>query len=298
MRKHFVKTLLDSRELQTPYLLTGDLGYSVLEPFQERFPLNYFNFGILEQSIISIAAGIASNNNKVFVYSINNFATFRCLEQIRLDIAYHDLNVCVVGVGVGFQYQSAGYSHWGVEDLGCISLLERMRIFSPSDASSTEFAVRSFLKNGGPTYIRLGKEPSINLKPGLNVDDLGSYYSIGSGSNLIISHGPISWELINSEFFNPEIHKIVVVNEISMDDNQFLNLIDSNISSVSVFEEVIYPGSLGSRIAKLISTGNHRIKFSWKGIDGKKLSSVGGSESFLRAKVFGNNYIQELFIFD
>ena len=98
--------------------------------------------------MMSIAAGISSQGKKVFAYSIANFSTFRALEQLRLDIAYHKLNVCVVGVGTGFQYGSAGYSHWAIEDLAIVSGLEKFRIFSPSDANSTQEAIIDFLKNG------------------------------------------------------------------------------------------------------------------------------------------------------
>jgi transketolase len=109
MRKFFVETLLNyANKNNVPLILTGDLGYSVLEPFKEKYPNNFINVGIMEQSMMSIAAGIASQNKKVFAYSIANFATFRALEQLRLDISYHNLDVCVVGVGAGFQYGSAG----------------------------------------------------------------------------------------------------------------------------------------------------------------------------------------------
>lgn len=107
--------------------------------------------------MMSIAAGISSQGKKVFAYSITNFSTFRALEQLRLDIAYHKLNVCVIGVGTGFQYGSAGYSHWAIEDLAIVSGLEKFRIFF---AIRWQFHTRShrwFLENGGPTYIRLGK---------------------------------------------------------------------------------------------------------------------------------------------
>ena len=158
MRKVFIETILDySNNNQTPFLLTGDLGYSVLEPFKEKYPDSFINVGIMEQSMMSIAAGLSSQNRKVFAYSITNFATFRTLEQLRLDIGYHNLDVCVVGVGTGFQYGSAGYSHWAVEDLAIVSALEKFRIFSPADSISTKNTVIDFLNHGGPTYIRLGK---------------------------------------------------------------------------------------------------------------------------------------------
>lgn len=130
MRKIFIETILDySKNNSVPYLITGDLGYSVLEEFRTTHPNNFINIGILEQSMISIAAGVSSQNKKVFAYSISNFSTFRALEQIRLDVANHNLDVCVVGVGTGFQYGSAGYSHWAIEDLSAVSGIEKLRSF-------------------------------------------------------------------------------------------------------------------------------------------------------------------------
>ena len=109
MRKEFVNSLLEySKVNEAPYLLTGDLGYSVLEPYQKLHPERFINVGIMEQSMMSIAAGLASQGNRVFAYSISNFATFRALEQLRLDIAFHKLYVCIVGIGTGFPYGSAG----------------------------------------------------------------------------------------------------------------------------------------------------------------------------------------------
>ena len=117
MRGAFINSLLalaqrDSRV----WLLTGDLGFSVLEPFATRFPKRFVNAGVAEQNMISVAAGLAHSGKRVFVYSIANFPTLRCYEQIRNDVCYHGLPVRIVSVGGGLAYGSAGYTHHGVED--------------------------------------------------------------------------------------------------------------------------------------------------------------------------------------
>ena len=97
------------------WLVAGDLGYSVLEAFSEKYPQRYLNAGVAEQNMTGIAAGLAMAGKTAFTYSIANFPVFRCLEQVRNDVCYHNLNVKVVAVGGGLAYGSAGYSHHAME---------------------------------------------------------------------------------------------------------------------------------------------------------------------------------------
>ena len=118
MRDSFVKTLIDiAKQNPNVELLTGDLGFGVLKPFYEQCPNQFTNVGIAEQNMAGIAAGMASLGKTVFVYSIANFPTLRCLEQIRNDCAYHRLNVKIVSVGGGFTYGALGMTHQATEDI-------------------------------------------------------------------------------------------------------------------------------------------------------------------------------------
>lgn len=165
MRTAFVRALLEAaRGDPRIWLLTGDLGYSVLEPFQREFPARYVNVGVAEQNMAGIAAGIAHSGNIVFVYSIANFPTFRCLEQIRNDICYPGLPVRIVSVGGGLGYGSAGYTHHGVEDIAVLRALPRMTVLSPGDPLEAELATHALVKLDGPAYLRLGKagEPRVH----------------------------------------------------------------------------------------------------------------------------------------
>lgn len=297
MRKEFINSLLEyCKANEAPYLLTGDLGYSVLEPYQELYPDKFINVGIMEQSMMSIAAGLASQGNKVFAYSISNFATFRALEQLRLDIAFHNLDVCVVGIGTGFQYGTAGYSHWAVEDLAAVSCLEKFRLFSPSDESSTNKCVLSFLQNGKPTYLRLGKS-SFNLN-----EKFKSVYLIpnvrvfGSGNRLIFSHGSLVQEIIQNKLFNPSIFSLVVFDEIETTLNKKFNFLIKKSKEIRVIEDVVFPGSLGSRVCRFLAENNLRVPFRWIGIEGSTLKSAGGSEDYLRKREFGLNFLDSLFL--
>ena len=124
MRDAFVDTLCElAQEDENIYLITGDLGYNVLDKFWNQYPERFLNAGICEQNMASIAAGLAVEGDKsVFIYSIGNFPTLRCLEQIRNDIAYHHANVKIVSVGAGFAYGPMGMSHHATEDVAVLRL--------------------------------------------------------------------------------------------------------------------------------------------------------------------------------
>lgn len=165
MRTAFARTLMALAERDPRvFLLTGDLGFSVLEPFRERFPKRFVNVGVAEQNMLGIAAGLAHSGNVVFVYSIANFPTLRCLEQIRNDVCYHGLPVRVVSVGGGLAYGSAGYTHHGVEDLAIMRALPGISVFAPGDPLETELITSALLDIPGPAYLRLGKaaEPLVH----------------------------------------------------------------------------------------------------------------------------------------
>jgi transketolase len=149
------------------WLVCGDLGYSVLEPFAARFPERYVNAGVAEQNMTGVAAGLALAGKVVFTYSIANFPVMRCLEQIRNDVCYHRLDVKVVAVGGGVAYGSAGYTHHGVEDLAVMRAMPNMVVCAPGDPLETRALVPLIAAASGPCYLRLGKagEPKVHATP-------------------------------------------------------------------------------------------------------------------------------------
>ena len=138
-------------------LIVGDLGYSVVEPFADRFPERFINSGVAEQNMMGLAAGMASEGYQVFVYSIANFPTFRCAEQIRNDVDYHKLSVTVVSVGGGLAYGNMGYSHHAVQDYGLMRMFPNMLIAAPGDPMEVRACMRYLIANQQPSYLRLGK---------------------------------------------------------------------------------------------------------------------------------------------
>lgn len=165
MRTAFIEQLTEEAKINDKiFLVVGDLGYSVVEKFALLFPDRFINVGIAEQNMAGVAAGLAMSGYNVYIYSIGNFPTLRCMEQIRNDIAYHQLNVKVIAVGGGYAYGSLGVSHYATEEIGMLRTIPNMVICAPGDPFETK-AITSWSANySGPVYMRLGKagEPVVH----------------------------------------------------------------------------------------------------------------------------------------
>ena len=158
MRNAFIEELVTLAEANDHIaLVVGDLGYSVIEEFADRFPDRFINAGVAEQNMTGLAAGMASEGYHVFTYSIANFPTFRCAEQIRNDVDHHRLPVTVVAVGGGVAYGALGYSHHAVQDYAMMRAMPNMVIAAPGDPFETRACLRWLVANPGPSYLRLGK---------------------------------------------------------------------------------------------------------------------------------------------
>lgn len=158
VRTAFIEELIrQARGNPRIFLVVGDLGYSVVEPFAKEFPDRFLNAGVAEQNMTGVAAGLASEGYHVFTYSIANFPVLRCLEQIRNNVCYHDLPVTVVAVGAGLAYGNLGYSHHAVQDLAVMRSLPGLSIMSPADPGEARECLQWLVNHPRPSYLRLGK---------------------------------------------------------------------------------------------------------------------------------------------
>jgi transketolase len=158
MRNAFIEELVLAAEKNPRIaLVVGDLGYGVVEPFARRFPNRFFNSGVAEQNMMGFSAGLASEGFHVFVYSIANFPTFRCAEQIRNDVDYHQLPVTIVAVGGGLAYGNLGYSHHAIQDMALMRTMPSMLIAAPGDPMEVRSCMRYLIEHPQPSYLRLGK---------------------------------------------------------------------------------------------------------------------------------------------
>lgn len=191
MRTAFLETLLElARADERIVFLTGDLGFSVIEPFQRELPKQFVNAGVAEQNMTSIAAGMALSGKIAFTYSIANFPTLRCLEQIRNDVCYHEANVKIVAVGGGFAYGALGASHHATEELGVMRMMPGLVVVAPADPIEARAATRAIVAHPGPCYIRLGKAGEPNVHAGEIAFELGKAIRLREGADLtLISTG-------------------------------------------------------------------------------------------------------------
>ncbi|MBD3338562.1 MAG: transketolase, partial [Candidatus Lokiarchaeota archaeon] len=172
MRNSFIHALEEYSQPNT-ILIVGDLGFGVVENFKKKYPNQYINAGVAEQNMTGLAAGLALGGKKVFTYSIANFTILRPLEQIRNDIAYHDLNVTMVSVGGGLAYGSLGFSHHATEDLAIMRALPGMTVLAPGDTvEAFEITKRIIQDDLGPAYLRLGRAGEATLHSDESIQSL------------------------------------------------------------------------------------------------------------------------------
>jgi len=257
LRDRFVKTLTDlSVKNKNIIILSGDIGNRMFDNFKKINPKKFYNCGIAEANMVSMASGLASTGFLPFVYTITPFVTTRCLEQIKIGLSYHNYPVTIVGTGSGLSYSELGPTHHSFEDISILRSLPNIRILTPGDPNEVEEAIKLQLKNPKPTYIRLGKKGESNIK---FLTDLKSYNLrlISKGDQtLILSMGNITYEcsiavrrLMEKNIYVSHAH----VFSIKPFDYKFLNKYKSIIT---VEEHSIY-GGLGSIVSEYISTSSN-----------------------------------------
>lgn len=259
MRTNFINQLIEeARHNDKIFLLVGDLGYHVIEPFAEEFPDRFLNVGIAEQNMAGIAAGLAMTGYNVYFYSIGNFPTIRCLEQIRNDIAYHQANVKVVSVGAGYAYGSLGATHQATEEIGALRVLPNMVVATPGDPLEARAITKISASYDGPMYIRLGKagektvhtEDSINLKIG----DICSVITREGNQTAVLACGNIldaALHQINDENLNYDLYSVPFVKPINKE--QLINIVKTHPAGLITIEEHQSSCGMGSAIVEVLN---------------------------------------------
>ena len=199
MRNNLVEIICqESQKNKDIIFVTADLGFNVLNDLYKKFPDQFINVGIAEQNMTSVAAGLSLEGKKVFTYSIGSFSTLRCLEQIRNDICYHNLDVKIVALAAGFAYGALGMSHHATEDIACMKVLPNMTIFSPCDPIETRAVTRAAIQMKSPCYIRLGRGGEKNIHENNEVElnfVVGKAFPLSLGNDgCIFSTGAITSE--------------------------------------------------------------------------------------------------------
>ena len=219
MRDTFVRTLIEvAKKDPNVELVTGDLGFGVLKPFWEQCPDQFTNAGIAEQNMTTMAAGMALEGKTVFTYSIGNFPTLRCLEQIRNDCAYHNANVKVVCIGGGFVYGSLGMSHQATEDLAILRALPDVVVMAPADLVEAEEATKASAAYPGTCYLRLGRGGEKRIHEKIENFQIGKAIKVRDGKRVaIFSTGAIfdevrdAYEILIEKGYDPAVYTFPTV---------------------------------------------------------------------------------------
>ncbi len=291
MRNLFIDILVKEARLNKKIvLIVGDLGFNVVEPFKKEFPNRFFNAGVSEQSMIGIAAGLSMNGFQVFVYSIANFPTFRCAEQIRNDLDYHKLPVTVVSVGSGLGYGNLGYTHHGLQDYALMRSFPNTIICSPADNNELKSSMKFLLKNPLPSYLRLDKSLDLtinNNKGKINPGDWNLIQKQKNSKKLLISTGSTYKDcknFIKNQKGQYNWYSIPMWG-MKVKSSQYKKL--SKFNEIVTFENHIQDGGFGSWINEVLSVKKSKKKIfvQNKFINSKVIGKV-GSEIYLN-KLYG-----------
>jgi len=289
VRDAFTRGLLKlAQEREDVFLVTGDLGFGVLTPFLERFPRQYLNAGIAEQAMTGIAAGLALEGRTVFTYSIGNFPTLRCLEQIRNDCAYHRANVKIVCVGGGFVYGALGMSHHATEDVAIMRALPGVTVFTPGDPLEVEAIMPVLYATPGVCYLRLGRggEPRVHEKPP-QAFRVGSALPVHTGNaGYVFSCGGILPECDAAvRALRAEGADIALVSfpTVKPADTAFIKHAARTAPFILTVEEHSVLGGLGGMVCETVAgLSGARAVVSRLGLE-DTYASVVGSQAYLRA---------------
>ena len=259
MRNAFASELTQlGQEDHRVVLLAADIGNRLFDDFKAKCPHRFYNCGVAEANMISMAAGLANEGLRPVCYTITPFITYRCYEQIRIDICYHHVPVIIVGTGSGLSYASLGATHHSCEDIAALRVLPHMTVFCPGDAWEVRAGLRAAIDYSEPLYFRLGKkgEPLVHKeRPDLQIGHasllrVGSDVCLLSTGNLL----PIAVEaarLLEKERISAQVMSFHTVKPLDLD---CLEQAFSNFPLIATLEEHSILGGFGGSVAEWLST--------------------------------------------
>lgn len=281
MRTAFNNALANAaRKNKNVFLLTADVGYSVLEPFRDEFPERFYNMGVAEANTIGTAAGLALCGKKPFAFSMACFISMRGFEHVRDDISCQNLDVKLVGVGQGFHYSLFGPSHWALEDVALMRCLPNFTVLCPGDPVEVELAVNAIVESKGPTYLRLGgkgepvihkEKPAFKIGKAIQVKEGKDVTLIATGNMLANSFK--ATEILAEKKVNAGLLSMHSVKPI--DSESILKAV-SETNALFTVEEHNIIGGLGSAVAEVLAENNCNVKFKRIGVQDLFPEHIGG----------------------
>jgi len=285
VRLAFVRTLTELAERDARIiLLTGDLGYTVIEPFAERFPRRFLNVGVAEQNMVGLATGLSEAGFLPFVYSIATFASMRAYEFLRNGPVLHGLPVRLVGIGAGFEYGHAGMTHHNLEDVALMRVQPGLTVLTPADPHQAASCLAATWNQPGPVYYRIGKDDKA-VVPGLDGRfRLGRVESIGDGRDvLILAMGSVAANAVEASRLlaaRAIAATVGVVSTVSPVPTEDLVRLLSRFPAALTVEAHYVTGGLGSVASELVAELGLRCRIIRCGVRGEPREVI-GSQSYL-----------------
>ena len=290
MRTAFFETLFELAQADERItLVVGDLGFGVVTPFMEHLPRQFVNAGVAEQNMTGLAVGMALSGKIVFTYSIANFPTLCCLEQVRNDVCFHNANVKIVAVGGGMAYGSLGISHHATEDIAIMRALPNMLVVAPGDPIETALTTRAITAHQGPCYLRLGRagEPEVHNRSDIEFR-LGKAITVQDGSDLtLIATGGLLRNAVEAGRRLAERGiwaRVLSMHTVKPLDVEAVLKAAHETAAIFTIEEHTVVGGLGSAVAEVLMEAMERpIAFKRIGLRDMFSSKV-GDQDYLRSQ--------------
>lgn len=297
MRNAYISTLYDlARDDKRILALVADNGAIVYDKYRKDFPEQFFNFGISEANMVSVAAGLASCGKIPFAYTISCFITMRAFEQVRNDVCLQKMNVKLVGIGAGFVYSNLGPTHHATKDIAVMRVLPNMTIFSPADPLETKKVTLAAAQIKGPVYIRLstGGTPQIYKKD--YEFKVGQGVILKDGTDVaIITTGGITYEVLKAvdELDSLGIStRLINIHTIKPIDKEVVIKAAIDTRAILTVEEHSIFGGLGSSVAEVIIENNIvPIKFKRLGLNDVFPSGYGTYDEMKETNGLSKNHI-------
>lgn len=277
MRNAFAQEILEiARRDSRLIVLSADIGNRLFDKLKAEFPSRFYNTGVAEANTISMAAGLAISGFRPICYTITPFITYRCYEQIRIDICYHEMSVIIVGTGSGLSYASLGPTHHSCEDIAIMRVLPGMHVAAPADAQEVKACLRAAVNLGKPVYIRIGKKGEPDLHEDVPEFEFGRWSILREGSDvcLLSTGNMIANALETAKKLGEKSIGVSVVNCASIKplDDGMLREIFNRFAVVATIEEHSLIGGFGSAVTEWAV--DHRA-------DANKLIRFGTKDFFL-----------------
>ncbi len=286
MRSLFNKTLLKIAEKNDRiYMILADIGYGEIEEFAERFPDRFFNVGVAEQNMTGVACGVAMEGNIAITYSIANFPTLRCLEQIRNDVCYHNVNVKIVIIGGGLAYGALGVSHQSTEDLAIMRALPDMIVVAPADFAEAEAATYAMIEHEGPVYYRCGYKKELDLHQETINFRFGRAIQVRDGGDVtLIGTGTITFRAFQAAKLLEErgVHtRVLSMHTVKPIDADAIVAAARETGGIVTVEEHNVLGGLGGAVAEVLAEAGIGVPFKRIGLPDTYVHIVGSHDWLL-----------------